>query len=211
MAKKTMKLALLASAVSLGISCGALAADPPAPELMSGASARMLSETCAGCHGTDGASVGPASPTIALMEKEAFVETMKGFQSGEIYSTVMGRIAKGYTEEEIGLMADFYAGQKFVAAKQEFDEGLVKTGEKLHDKYCEKCHAEGGKPIRGEEDEEYYILAGQWTPYLRYAMSDFREDRREMPKKMGKQLEKLIEKEGDKGLDALFAFYASQQ
>ena len=28
-------------------------------------SARMLANTCAGCHGTDGSSVGPASPTIA--------------------------------------------------------------------------------------------------------------------------------------------------
>ncbi len=32
-----------------------------------------------------------------------------------------------------------------------------------------------------------------------------------MPKKMKKKLDKLIEKEGDKGLDALCAFYASQQ
>ena len=208
MAKTTMKLALLASAVSLGISCGAFAADPPAPELMSGASARMLSETCAGCHGTDGASGGPAIPTIAGMNGEYFVELMQGYQKDEVYGTIMNRIAKGYSDEEIALMGTFFAGQKFVSANQEFDDAMVKDGGKHHEKYCEKCHSEGGKVL---EDEEYYILAGQWTPYLRNAMADFMEKRREMPKKMKKQLDKLIEKEGDKGLDALWAYYASEQ
>jgi sulfide dehydrogenase cytochrome subunit len=168
----------------------------------------MLSETCAGCHGTDGASGGPAIPSIGGMNAEYFTEVMTGYQSGEIYSTIMGRIAKGYTEAEIGLMAGFFAGQEFVAAKQDSDEAMAKAGAKLHDKYCEKCHAEGGKVL---EDEEYYILAGQWTPYLENAMSDFREDRRPMPKKMKSQLGKLIDKEGDKGLEALWAYYASQQ
>ena len=206
MANKSSKLALLASAVSLVLSSAALAAD--APELMSGASARMLSETCAGCHGTDGASVGPASPTIGGMNGEYFVELMKGFKNDEVYGTIMNRIAKAYSDEEIALMGAFFAGQKFVPAKQEFDESMVKDGQKHHDKYCEKCHSEGGVVL---EEEEYYILAGQWTPYLQNALSDFREERREMPKKMKKKLDKLIEKEGDKGLDALWAFYASQQ
>ena len=65
-----------------------------------------------------------------------------------------------------------------------------------------------GKVIEGEE---YYILAGQWTPYLKNAIADFQEERREMPKKMKKKLNKMIEKEGDAGLDALWAYYASEQ
>jgi sulfide dehydrogenase cytochrome subunit len=195
-----MKLAFLTGALALGLSSTVSAGDA--------ASASMLANTCAGCHGTNGNSVGPASPSIAQMEKAAFVETMQAFKSGDMYSTIMGRIAKGYTDEEIEAMAGFFAGQKYVAAKQEFDAEAAKKGAKLHDKYCEKCHAEGGKVL---EDEEYYILAGQWTPYLQSAMTDFREGRREMPKKMKKKLDKLIEKEGDKGLAALFAFYASQQ
>ena len=206
MAKTSTKLALLTGAAALGLFSTTFAAD--APELMSGASARMLSETCAGCHGTDGASGGPAIPTIAGMNGEYFVELMQGYQKDEVYGTIMNRIAKGYTDEEVALMATFFAGKEFVAAKQEFDEGMVKTGLKLHDKYCEKCHSEGGKVL---EDEEYYILAGQWTPYLKYALSDFIEERREMPKKMKKKLDKLIEKEGDEGLDALWAYYASEQ
>jgi len=120
----------------------------------------------------------------------------------------MGRLAKGYTDEEIGLMASFFAGKPYVPAKQKFDAKLVEKGAKLHNKYCEKCHSEGGKIV---EDEEYYILSGQWTPYLRNAISDFREDRREMPKKMRSKMDSLLEREQDAGLEALFAFYASEQ
>lgn len=209
MATKPRKLALVAGALALGSGSLLWAAEgAPKPELISGASARMLAETCAGCHGTDGASVGPASPTIGGMNAEYFVEIMEGFRDDSIYSTVMGRIAKGYSDEEIAAMAGFFAGRPYVPAKQEFDAKLADKGAKLHDKFCEKCHSEGGKVI---EDEEYYILAGQWTPYLRNAMADFRDDRREMPKKMRSKLDDLLAKEGDDGLTALFAFYASQK
>lgn len=209
MANKKMNLAAIAGAVALCVSSAVPAADaPPPPELISGASARMLAETCAGCHGTDGQSVGPASPTIAGMNAEYFVEIMQGFRSGEIYSTIMGRLAKGYSDEEIALMAGFFAGKTFHPAKQEFDSGLAATGAKLHEKYCDKCHAEGGKVLEGEE---YYILAGQWTPYLENAIEDFKGERRPMPKKMATEFKKLMGKEADEGLKALLQYYASQQ
>jgi len=202
MAKHTIRPALLSGVVALGISSAALAGGSP--------SAEMLAGTCNGCHGMNGNSVGPASPSIAQMEKVAFVDTMKAFRSDDMYGTIMGRIAKGYTDEEIELMAGYFAAQKFVPAKQEFDAAAAEKGEKFHDKYCEKCHEDGGKPLEGE-DAEYSLLAGQWSPYLHYAMSDFMEGRRDIPKKMKSKLDKLMEKEGEKGLADLNAFYASEQ
>jgi sulfide dehydrogenase cytochrome subunit len=202
MAKQSMKLALLISTLVLGIASAASAGGT--------ASASMLSNTCNGCHGMNGNSAGPASPSIAQMEKLTFFETMKELQSGEMYSTIMGRIARGYTDKELHLMADYFAAQKFVPAKQAFDKAAAKKGAKLHDKYCEKCHEDGGKPLEGE-DEEYSLLAGQWLPYLHNAIEDFREGRREIPKKMKKRLDRLIKKEGEEGLAAVNAFYASEQ
>lgn len=206
MAKKTKELAIFARATAMALAFVAMSID--AADLMSGASARMLSETCAGCHGPDGASAGPAIPTIAGMHGDYFVELMNGYKSGDVYGTIMGRIAKGYSDEEIELMAAFFAEKPYKPAAQKFDEGLATTGAKLHDKYCEKCHTDGGKIL---EDEEYYILAGQWVPYLHNAMQDFIQERREMPKKMKSQVDKLLDKEGEKGLEALYAYYASLQ
>lgn len=203
MKKATIKPAVLGGLILLGIVPASQAAD-----LVEGAEARTLAMTCAGCHGTDGTSVGPAAPTISGMHPDYFIDIMAGFASDEIYSTVMGRIARGYTEEEIERMGDYFHELPFTPAQQAFDTELVDTGRRLHDKYCEKCHAEGGKPLI---DEEYYITAGQWTPYLKNAMQDFREERRPMERKMRKKLEQMIERDGESSLEALFAFYASQQ
>jgi len=202
MAKQAMNLALATGALALALSTAGSAGGT--------ASADMLAGICYGCHGTNGNSVGPAAPSIAQMEKTAFVETMQAFRSGDTYGTIMGRIAKGYTDEEIERMAGHFAARKFVPAKQKFDAAAARIGARLHNKYCEKCHEDGGKPITGE-DAEYSLLAGQWIPYLENSITDFRAGHRKMPRKMKKKLDKLIKKAGDKGLTAINAFYASQQ
>jgi len=207
MANKTLTKALLTAGLVLGLSSAAFAADKPKPALMSGASDSMLSNTCAGCHGTNGGSTGPASPSIGGMSVDYFTEVMKGFASGDVSSTIMGRIAKGYSDAEITQMANYFAGQKFVAVKQDFDAAAAKTGAKLHEKYCEKCHAEGG--TSAEDDSG--ILAGQAGMYITSSLEDYHSGARTAPKKMAKKLKKLHAKEGDAGVAALKAFYASQQ
>ena len=169
--------------------------------------ASMLANTCAGCHGTNGSSVGPASPTIAGISHEYFIETMKAYKSGTRPSTIMTRIAKGYTDEEIKLMAGFFSKQKFVRYEQKFDPEQAKVGKALHKKYCNKCHEDAG---RSAEDDAG-ILAGQWAPYLRFSMDDFNNGSPNMEKKMEKKLNLLKQSEGDKGVEALIHFYASQQ
>ncbi len=201
MAKQSLKLALAGGALALGLSSGAQAAEI--------ASAKMLVDTCAGCHGTNGNSVGPASPSIAGMDPLVFVDMMIAFQNGDTYSTIMGRIARGYTEDELIEMGAYLKLQPFEPVNQSYDESLVADGEAYHEKFCSNCHEEGGKALADVED--YIILAGQWTPYLQYAMSDFRADRRMLPKKMGRKLDQMLEEHDEASLDALFAYYASQQ
>ncbi len=205
MTRKIVGKALLTASLAVSASLPAVAADKPA--LMMGASASMISDTCFGCHGTEGASAGPAIPTISGLSKEYFVELMEGFKSGDIPSTIMDRIAKGYTPEEFKMMADFYGDKPFVKATQKFDKKLAKKGAKLHDKYCEKCHSEGGQSA----EDDSGVLAGQWTPYLKWTLADYNAGHREMTKKMKKKMKKLVKKEGDPGLTALLNYYASQK
>jgi sulfide dehydrogenase cytochrome subunit len=198
---KALQAALVACGMAL---TGMAAADGHAP------SAEALAYTCAGCHGTNGQSMGPASPTLAGMSQPVMVETMKGFKSGDINATIMNRIAKGYTDEQFELMGEFFAKQKFTPADQASDAELAKKGAKLHDKYCEKCHSEGGSVEMAVEDE-VGVLAGQWKPYLHYSLNDFVSEKRPMPKKMKKKMDDLVEKEGDAGIQALLEFYASKK
>jgi len=167
----------------------------------------MLANTCAGCHGPGGVSTGPATPTIAGMGPEYFVESMEAYKSGDRPSTIMTRIAKGYSTEDFEAMAKYFAKQKFEPAKQPVQTSMVIKGEKLHEKYCEKCHTDAGSLA----EDESGILAGQWKPYLQYNLHDFTSGNREAPKKMAKKLDALYKKEGDEGIKQLIEFYASKQ
>ncbi len=203
---RKMRHVLWMAGLALGLAAtSAQAGDKK--ELIEGASAQMLAAQCDGCHGPNGASAGPAIPNIGGISKDYMIEVMKGFKAGEVPATIMGRIAKGYTDDEIAKLAEHYAKLKWVPAKQPFDAKLAKEGAKLHDKYCEKCHEDGGR--KAEEDAA--ILAGQWVPYLQFTMADFLSGRREMTKKMKKKVNKLIKAKGEKGLHAIVHFYASQQ
>lgn len=72
--------------------------------------AAMLSASCEGCHGTYGRSPG-AIPPIAGKPADYLREVMEGFRSGDKEGTVMDRHVKGYTEEEIRLIADYFSKQ----------------------------------------------------------------------------------------------------
>lgn len=67
---------------------------------------KILASTCFACHGTDGRSSG-SIPSIYGFPAETLYHNMKAFQEGTRPATVMGRHAKGYTDEEIRLIADY--------------------------------------------------------------------------------------------------------
>lgn len=71
----------------------------------------LLASACAACHGTNGHSVG-GTPSLAGLDQLYFIEQMQLFQSGERPSSVMMKHARGYTEEEIRLLAAYFSEQK---------------------------------------------------------------------------------------------------
>ena len=194
--KPILKLAVLGGALML-----TLTAQAETP------SAEALAYTCVGCHGANGVSNGPATPSIAGISEDFFTENMEGYASGDIPSTIMGRIAKGYSEEEIELLAGYFSQQTFKPATQEADAALAAEGAKLHDKYCEKCHAEGGS----SSEDDAGILKGQWKPYVHWTMNDFISGDREGYKKMMQKVNQMLEREGEDGVKKLLEYYAAGQ
>ena len=73
--------------------------------------ARNLAATCTGCHGTNGVSAG-GIPTIAGLEQARIVTLLQEFRDGKRPSTVMQQHAKGYTDEQIELIAAWFAARK---------------------------------------------------------------------------------------------------
>jgi len=175
----------------------------PKPALMKGASAAMLADTCAGCHGSGGVSTGPATPSIAGLEEEYFVDVMKEFKSGDRASTIMGRIAKGYSDEEIAVIAKHYGQMPFTPVLKQTASNTA--GQKLHKEYCEKCHEDGAT------NPEDIVLAGQWKPYIEWTMEDYANGLNKFTeKKMAKAFKKMIAEHGEKSITDLAAFYGSR-
>jgi len=157
----------------------------PKPKLQMGASDSMLANTCAGCHGTNGNSYGPSAPTIAGMEEDYLLETMQAYKSGKRSGTIMGRIAKGYTDGELEQIANFYSKQTFQGWTQAAVGPKARQGQMLHEDFCEKCHEDGGTSI------EDVPLAGQWMPYVEWTTADYLNGLNHPEKDMKKAMDKL--------------------
>ena len=72
--------------------------------------ARNLAATCANCHGTIGQARGDMKP-LAGVSAEKIVAMWADFKSGNQPATIMHQISKGYTDEQIKLIAAFFAAQ----------------------------------------------------------------------------------------------------
>jgi len=162
----------------------------------------MLVNTCVNCHGPNGSSLGPATPSIAGMSKFAFTQAMQKAKNNERPTTIMGRIAPAYTDAEIEIMADFFSKQKLVIFPQQFNAQKAKKGARLHNYYCARCHRNNSRSG---------ILAGQRMPYLKISLLDFLNKKRSAPTKMMKKLQLMFDKYGEDGIDELVNYYASQK
>ena len=74
------------------------------------ASMPYVAGTCTNCHGPQGRSAG-AMPSLAGLPQPYFVEQMKQFREGKRPATIMHQIAKGYSDSETDLLAEYFARQ----------------------------------------------------------------------------------------------------
>ena len=96
-----MKTTLLVAAMAWLLSNGAvLAADAPP-----GAS------SCSGCHAAS-ATVASPVPRLVGRNPDEIVSAMLAFRTGKQSGTIMDRIAKGFSDDEIRAIAAWYGAQK---------------------------------------------------------------------------------------------------
>jgi sulfide dehydrogenase cytochrome subunit len=189
--------------------CGAaLASDNPAPKGADKAKEKFngLAETCNNCHGVDGVSAGQSMPSIAGQPENYLKMVMTEWKSGERFSTTMGRLLKGYSDEEIAALANYYAAKPWTPAVQDLNAKLVKNGGFAMER-CSKCHGDTGSEP-DDDDNETPFLHGQWAKFLELEMLKYRDKAVQLPhEKMRKATIKLEPEE----VTAVAAFLAAQK
>jgi sulfide dehydrogenase cytochrome subunit len=92
---------LLAALACILVQAGAAsAAEPPA-----GAA------SCSGCHAIS-RSVDTAVPRLQGRKADELTLAMREFKTGARPATVMGRLAKGFSDEEIAALSAWFAAQR---------------------------------------------------------------------------------------------------
>ncbi len=76
--------------------------------LPAAAQAPLAAEGCIGCHGPNGAGQG-GIPAIAGREAAELRALMIAFRANERPATIMGRVARGYTDAEIAAVSEHFA------------------------------------------------------------------------------------------------------
>jgi cytochrome c553 len=67
-----------------------------------------LANACTSCHGLEGHSVG-AAPALAGQAEADLLAKLKAFKDGTAEATIMNRIVRGYSDEELAALAAYFA------------------------------------------------------------------------------------------------------
>jgi sulfide dehydrogenase cytochrome subunit len=76
-----------------------------------GPSGQAMVQTCYVCHGPEGRSA-EGIPALMRGQKEFIVRQMIEFRTDRRPATIMNRIARSYSDDQIAAIADYLAGLK---------------------------------------------------------------------------------------------------
>jgi cytochrome c553 len=145
-------------------------AQAPAPSAAPPTAAR-----CEVCHGPEGNSAIPGTPSIAAQPQTFIENQLVYFREGLRNAPVMQEVVKGIKDEEITALARYFSSRKAkVVASSPADKAVVARGNELAAKmHCGQCHL--GKY---EGRDQMPRLAGQREEYLYDAMIGYRDGKR---------------------------------
>jgi sulfide dehydrogenase cytochrome subunit len=104
MENMSLKKGLLAAGIAAAMfAATASAQDIQAQRLY----AQSLAATCANCHGTNGVSApGATMPVINQLSSSVMYEQLQAYKTGARTGTIMHQLAKGYTDEQLKIIAE---------------------------------------------------------------------------------------------------------
>lgn len=154
-------------------------------------------EACGACHGADGNSRIPGTPSLAGQQPLYFVAAVRAYLSGFRDVPQMEHTLRRLSKIDVENMALYYASQK-PAMREAPAIGNAEAGEPLSAQ-CGGCHGEHGV----SHDAATPSLAGQDAQYLVSATKAYRDHARHN--------DVMLAESSDQEIDNIAAFYAVQE
>ncbi|MCX8087145.1 MAG: cytochrome c4 [Rhodocyclaceae bacterium] len=135
----------------------------------------IVTERCALCHGLEGESASAVYPRLAAQHPDYLQKQLKDFRDGRRKSDTMSEMAKDLKDDEIALLARYFAS-KPAGARQPGDADLAAVGKYIFHKGnslsgvapCASCHGP-----KGYGTAQLPRLAGQHPSYVETQLKEF--------------------------------------
>jgi cytochrome c553 len=129
---------------------------------------------CGACHGEDGNSRMPNTPSLAGQPEFFLVHQLILFREGVRKVPGMNELLKGLKDDDLIALAKHFTALTPKPSEEKVDPALVKRGEALIEPMrCESCHLPG---LEGQQ--QMPRLAKQRIDYLIHSLKEFRDNKR---------------------------------
>lgn len=160
---------------------------------------KVLAAPCGKCHGEDGNSKMPGTPTLAGQQPHYLVTAIEEYHQGDRKAATMGSMARNSSKMDLEKLALYYATQT-PAQRTPPPVGDPALGEPAT-AMCGGCHGSRGVSTDGATPS----LAGQDAKYLINSMMAYKKGR----KNWGMQ--RYIAGLSDKDVENIAAYYSVQK
>ena len=144
-------------------------AKAPNPAKGDAAAGKAAATSCAGCHGDNGNSTSPDTPSLAGQDAEYLYAATRAYKDGSRSEEAMKGIAAALDDKAMRDLAAYYAGQTPQQLAVRKPLGLAEWVDR-----CDRCHGRNGNSI----DPVVPALASQRADWLEAALAAYRKGER---------------------------------
>jgi len=129
------------------------------------AAGKTAAAACAGCHGDQGVSGSPETPSIAGQDAQYFAAALKAYKDGSRSDETMKSLAASLNDRAVRDVAAYYAAQQPQPPKVRKPLTTAEWAQR-----CDRCHGVSGNST----DPRSPALAGQRVEYLQKVLHAYR-------------------------------------
>jgi cytochrome c553 len=170
-------------------------AQTPAPGNAS--AGEGLSARCSACHGAQGVSGNPSSPSLAGQDAQYLAGALHGYQNGTRGNTTMKALVGTLDDTAIKNLAAYYASLEPQRPNVRRPLSAAEWAQR-----CDRCHGVNGNST----DPLIPALAAQRDDYLQKALNAFRTGARRSP-----EMDAMADGLSENDIKNLAAYYSQQK